>query len=191
MKAQSRIVIRIVLLAAIANLTLIAACGRDDALESDQAAGGSANSSSVPAEGTPSSTTAPGGMTVTSDWQEITKGLPAIQPVLPIQAGVPSFTEQSVKDYIDAHPPREADTSQPVTVKRVEFLPIEVVEERINHPISVPRESLLCLVALNGKWILPARFNDVGTPDPNAVMYLIFDAVTGNYIAKTSGIESD
>jgi len=78
-----------------------------------------------------------------------------------------------------------------VTVKRVEFLPVEDVEEKINHSVGVSRGSLLCLVSIKGTWVLPAKFQVVRTPDPDAVMYLIFDAVTGNYIAKTSGIESD
>lgn len=76
-------------------------------------------------------------------------------------------------------------------VKRVEFLAVEQVEVRIDHPVSVLPDSLLCLVTIEGSWVLPPRIKPVGTPHPDAVMYLIFDAVTGNYIAKTSGIESD
>jgi hypothetical protein len=177
--------------AVVVSLTIMTGCGRDEFADGGRAVAPAATETAPTLEGSPAATTSPGPATGTPDWQEFSVGLPAIEPMLTMQPGSPSFTEQSVRDYIAHHPPSHVDPNRPIAVRRVEFLPVEIVEQRINHPVSVPPGSLLCLVTIKGTWVLPARFQATGTPDPNAVMYLIFDAVTGNYIARTSGIESD
>lgn len=122
-------------------------------------------------------------------------GLPAIPVSLPVEPGAPAFSEQSAADYVLANLLLAPDPDfPPPSILRVEFLPIADVEVRIDHPIAVvPRDALLCLVTVRGVFIpdLPPGVRATGTPDPNAVLYQIYDAQTGNYIAHATGIESD
>lgn len=120
-------------------------------------------------------------------------GLPAIPPSLPVEPGKPAFTEEEAATYALAYLMVMPDPDYPPpTVLRVEFLPIAEVEVRINHPIAiVPRDALLCLVTIRGKFIpeLPHWATPSGPRDRNAVLYQIYDAHTGNYLAHTSGSE--
>ena len=122
-----------------------------------------------------------------------TIGLPVIPPSLPVEPGKPAFTEEEAATYALAYLMVMPDPDYPPpTVLRVEFLPIAELEVRINHPIAiVPRDALLCLVTIRGTFVfdLPPGEKANVTPGPNGVLYQIYDAQTGNYIAHASGSE--
>jgi hypothetical protein len=124
-------------------------------------------------------------------------GRPAIEPSLPVVPGQPAFTEQDVRDYIAEHPPRLWDpTSPPPTIKRIEFLPVQEVEVRLNHFISLSTDTMLCLVTLQGTFLPPfgaalREVPDGWTPSPDAVLYRFFNAQTGTYIGLQTGVESE
>jgi hypothetical protein len=118
-------------------------------------------------------------------------GGPAIIPSLPVVPGQPAITEQDVRDYIAAHPPRFLDPATPPTIKRIELLPVQAVEVRINHQLARETDTLLCLVTLQGNWLPVQTSAGEATPGPDAVLYQVYDAQTGNYIALATGVEPE
>ena len=187
---------------AFVSVLLVVACGEEDAAVSGPSGAGAVASPMSIVQATeaaqatvivaaPANTSEPPPVMSTQGWEGATIGLPAIVPSLLVVPGQPAFTEQDVRDYIANNPPSYTDTNEAIVVKRVEFLPVEEVEMRINHAVSVPRGTLLCLVTIQGKWTPPPFVVAVETQNPKSVLYQIYDAQTGNYLAETSGIETN
>lgn len=188
--------VTLVMLMTLMSVWALSGCDSPDVAPAGQVGGASAPSPSVrftPIVGSPEPLASP----ASPDWTGRAVGIPAIAPTLPVVAGRPSFTEQDVRVYVASHPPSVADPNGPApVVERVEFLPVEQVESRINHGMSVPKGTLLCLVTISGQWVvppglLPPGVQAQGTPNPNTVVYQVYDAQTGNFMAWTSGVEGN
>jgi len=122
------------------------------------------------------------------------QGLVGIRPsnVNP-DSGAPAVTEQDVRDQVmqvgdwqSTFPP-----NGPVTVSRVEFLTGDQVNARLNRPGSQPSTRLICFVTLTGNFQRTVHLapQPGSTPSPvvSSSIYLLFDALTGNLIAKGEG----
>jgi hypothetical protein len=178
-------------------LLIAGGCGRDEAVFGDAAS--PIQSMATPSPGpspTPSGSAdiVPGQPRWWAPTGTPVPGISAIEPSLPVVEGQPAITEQDVRDYIAANPPGPWDpASPPPTVKRIEFLPVQDIEVRLDHFIHLPTDTLLCLVTIQGKWLPPPGMDvpEGWKPDPNAVVYQIFNAQTGNLVARTSGVEPE
>jgi hypothetical protein len=180
-------------LAVVTFVLLTGGCGRDEAVLGDVAS--PVASTATPSPGT-SPTPGPSDIVPGQPrwWVETdtpSLGGPAITPSLPVVPGQPAITEKDVRDYIAAHPPRFLDPATPPTVKRIEFLPVQDVEVRLNMFISLPTDTLLCLVTLQGQWTVPPNIPVKGTPGPDAVLYQLYDAQSGNYLGLKTGVEPE
>lgn len=117
-------------------------------------------------------------------------GSEAVRPSLTPEPGKPTFTEDDVRAYVAGS---QSETTPPLEVTRVEFLPACDVAKRVNHQVSKPDDALVALVTIAGVYggmpRIPPGVTVTGTPDPNVVTYLILNATTGNVIGRTFGSE--
>jgi hypothetical protein len=181
-------------LAVVTFVLLASGCGRDEAVFGDAASPIAPTATPSPGP-SPTPIGSPGIVPGQPRWWVETDtpsyGRPAIEPSLPVVEGQPAITERDVREYIATHPPRFMDPSSPPTIKRIEFLPVQEVEVRLNMFISLPTDTLLCLVTLQGQWTVPPNIPVKGTPGPDAVLYQLYDARSGNYLGLKTGVEPD
>lgn len=111
---------------------------------------------------------------------------PGIPAITPHETGATSgarFTEADVIAYFQKSGEMHADSTQPVTVAKVQFLTVAEATKQLDWGYNRSPDALVCIVTLHGHFSVdgppgyPAR---VGSTD-----YVIFDGTTGNLLGDS------
>lgn len=119
---------------------------------------------------------------------------PGITAIRPSHSGTvqapeqPAVSAEDIRAFISTTPPSYWDrTSPPPTITSIEFMSATEVSKRFADSLLRPPETILCVVTLAGRFIVPApptgtidRFAMAGTSS-----VLIFDATTGNWLMES------
>ena len=107
---------------------------------------------------------------------------------LPItQSGTPAFTEQDVKNHFQQHPVLTTE-QLPAPITNVLFLTSKEASERLTQAsLGLPDRAIVCLVELQGSFILHGVSHPSGAQSPRALhISYVFDAQTGRRIMMSA-----
>ncbi|HEY7125778.1 MAG TPA: hypothetical protein VH540_17615 [Ktedonobacterales bacterium] len=112
-------------------------------------------------------------------------GLPAIQPHL---SGVPAFTEDDVRDYVNGHPfaGRRFESKGAVTITRILFTTSYDACQLMKGSIGLSKDAIVCYVELSGTFIISPPFTATPLP-PVHTGKEVFDGKTGNLLVQGVG----
>ena len=131
---------------------------------------------------TPGGTPAPirGGPVI----ERYAQGILAIQPRTTVtNPSVSAYTAEDVIQYVKTHPMRDQVSSDPtIVVDQIEFITTRVVNTRLNVSLSLPDDTLVCLVKLHGTFTHQNPLG--GNPISSNNAYQVFDAHTGNLVSN-------
>ncbi len=99
------------------------------------------------------------------------------------QSGTPAFIEQDIRNYFQQHPVLTTE-QMPALIKNVLFLTSKEASVRMNQSsLGLPDRAIVCLVELQGPFILHGVSRPVGTQAPRVqhISYVL-DAQTGRRI---------
>ena len=102
--------------------------------------------------------------------------------------GQPAVSVEDIRTFVAKTPPSYWDrTSPPPTITSVEFMSAAEVSKRFADSLLRPPETILCVVTLAGRFIVPAPPTDATDRFvmTGASSMLIFDAMTGNWLMES------
>jgi hypothetical protein len=109
-------------------------------------------------------------------------GAAAIQPHL---SGVPAFTEDDVRDYINTHPfsGLRIETKGATSIKRILFITsYDACQLMKGESIGLSKNAIVCYVELSGTFLVSSPFPSA-TPQPaHHTGQEVFDGKTGNLL---------
>jgi len=112
------------------------------------------------------------------------KGIPAIQPRTTVtNPSMPAYAAEDVILYVKTHPMLDQVSFDPaIVVDQIEFLTTRTVNTRLNIRLSLPDDTLVCLVKVHGTFTHQNPLG--GNPISSSNAYQVFDAHTGNLVSN-------